>query len=1598
MSKRLLSLLLMLVLLLCAAAGLGEQTLGLTAARINALRKLAGDAGTPWSEDARPTPDMNALQMWQWTDWFLSSKVRSLLGTIQDYDQLNNSLAPETEEVQWKLLQMENTLSRFEALLEEDRLAILNGISLCQSDGASEADRQNAVSLILEAESEIKQIRETICGNYGTYLAQANECSSMLDNQSGSLLEAHKDELAAAAGSLESDEKGANAGFDISVISTHQFRIRVLGSDKAPIAGAQVTVTNQLNTAKTKTLATDANGNAVFWVSDLGADEKDELRLNLRITADDWRTREVKTLKLHAGETSSFYMEKNDGKPYLVMGCFNGRDILSEKNTFYCTEANTAKHTFSVKLSCAADGMLQLCCLSDETETVAASESFKNTDSDRTEFEFQDTWLSKLLPGTKVYFKIITEDSREYVFDTQMLIQKAVVEEPFLSSDSTLFKLFGSVGGFGFDIPEGIPFVGGSRLAVNVPGINTKLMILPSGRAMFAWGNDLAQEQLGWESQDAQDQANAAKEFEAKGAADRLLAQAGAYRKINTTTEPQMLGSYGASVSPFVSLQGLYRTSDQSLEMEGDIGATMAFEGGFTQTFAMGPVPFFAGVDFSMGAGFGLDASVDMKMEIVNGALKPLEAPSIDYGSGSPVSIRLEMVSTIGMGQRDVASVALRGYGCINPVVSFVKSGVSADAALGMGMNVTVRQMFLKWKSTIWEGKLNLPQNSAMTLSAPSDGTYQHFDSTGADMPKPPTENSITGSSGVEPTEKQQVFSQIDSATGNFQYAVIGDQTYLFWIQPGAATGWNKVGARLMWCNLNDTSKIGEVTWKENNSIPNANNGENGSTTKRKAYADYDFAVEVSRGVNNQGSSFCALTILSGMFTTGTGSGTSPEAPDESVLTTVLMEQRADKGLNIVFYQEHTRVFRKEDYAVMPEVFLTAEGDDISSACIVSTCTSSDSQRDIYGQVIYNEKTDLDGLMELGNTSFKDGYSIARYHVGMPSTAANVNIYSLNEAGELSRLSYRGTKTSQDLLARGDIINFRVYSQLEGSTAKDRLFYLERAKLEDGKYIHRLKCAAVNVNSPAASTVITDYDVEISADSFDIVRFGSGVYLYWTECSTPTNSAEAGTKEKYLVRCLRYDPGTDTVCGPFSLVELTESPNSIKLQDGGTGYYSVDLQNSPGSYLRQSFSRFTYTLASAAELTAAVPTNPSVCAGDYAEIVFSVKNTGNVPLSGFKVKISNDSEVLQTLDIDCTDPKNNSNTIGTRVMNGAYAVSRISGIYDSLNHDSWEIVQTNANGSTTLRPVQTSLLMPGDTHSYTARVLVPTDWAGNKSLTATIDSVEGDAALNGEVKNGVLLLKGVPQAQGDTNMISRPGTGVQELNTDVHDLALRARIFRMNGEDYVHVSIRNLSGNTASSVTPILTSSYRGKNLFTHQFVKSMGDDFGYSMDIPLRTLTKGQSRQELDLYVSANGNYDEFAISDNHVRLLLTTQLCIVEQPESIPASVGKEAVFSVKAAGGDKPYRYQWQRMIGTDRWENIPGAKEDIYRIESVKADQNGLTVRCVVTDGFGDSVTSESATLTLLPQTGDSSQLTLWLLLAMASAAVLAMAYCRRRSRG
>lgn len=1636
MMKRLLSLLLTLAILLGAMPGLAETAVPvLHSADIASLKALAGDAqtGATWHEGMSPSASMNALQMWQWTDWFLSEKLRSLLGSAQDYIQLASGLSgssfqADVSTLEWELRELEDQLTYYEEQLSDGRTAILNGIRLYQDVSASAYDRARAYDRMMEAKDEILQAIKTISTNYSAYTALVNRCSesmlaapineSMLFAQTNSVTG-----LMDNARALEISENAADAiDFDVTVISTKQICIAVYDSDKNPLSGAPVHLVNNKDSKRTKDVVTEPDGRAVFWVSDLGADEKTDMKLGLRVTANGYQTHEIQTVKIRGGESVSVHLKKDDQTPYLVMACFNGRDILNEESSFYYSKKNNLKHTFSVKLSCAGSGELEMRYPTDASGTAFQSvkQTFTAADSDKKVFTFEKEWLRILHPESKVSFKLTT-NGQEYTFDTHLKIEKAVVDEPFFDH-SALFSFTSGSGGFGFTIPGDVPFISGSTLSLSIPGNYPTLMILPSGMGMFSWGYDFAPESTTWKTDDTQDQERAIKEFDKQSAADKLLAAAGVYRNVNTTTTPKLLGDYGVHITPFAAMQGLYRRSDQSLELRGNGGATFAFEAGFTQTFTIGPVPFFAGIDFSMGASFGVGISLNMKAEIENGLLKVKEGPVIGYDSGMTISFRLELGGTIGLGLKDVLSVSLRGYGYINPIIHLTTPQVSAEARIGIGLSVTLRALFLKWSTTLWEGNLPLSSSDSIALTASGKTTTSSSwrDDKGAKDPLPAAANGeikAVGASGVEPATTQKLFERIDCSAGDFQYVVVDGDTYLFWIQPGKGdTDWERVN----WCNLR-TREYGHVGWIDSGTYAKRNNTEDTRKTYQEWFVDYDFTVEPSRDIQGNSSKFCALTILSGKF----GKPSSKDEvnpPQEACAASVLMQKQSDGKLEVVYYREETGNFTYYSYPTMPEVFLTATSNKLSSVFMVNTYVRSDEKK-VSGLVVSgNDKVANFSCTALQSSLFENGKEIARYHVGEPTAVSvgaleddKMNFYVLGTDGVLARIRrdrrQAQPKSERQELAKGNIVNFKVVTRINGVNDKDTLFYLDRVKTDEGGFIHRLKGVTLSPQSPEKPVTVTDYDIEVNADRFDTVKFGGGIYLYWTECSTPNTNVVPDAKAEYLVRCVRYDPDTDTICDPFTLVQLGESPSSVKLQDSGAGFYAVDLGNEHGSYLRQSLTYFTYRLVMSAELQAAVPNDPCVCAGDYIDLILSVRNTGNLPLSGLNVAVKKGSQVIQTLHIDCTQPQESTNLFFAANGNlaaeqkGVYTIRRVDGMYDALNGDSWNITSTNGNGITTQRNVRTTLLMPGDTQSYKAKLLIPADWDGKVDLTAEIIQTVGvkqfGALLteNGRPLSNALVL--TTDATNDDPVLMRltPKNAHKIVDTDSHDLMLSAQLFNREGETYVRVSILNRSGNTKprSRVVPTLTSSYNGQTLFSHTFRNAMEDDYGYSMDIPLQTLTAGRRLDELDLNVSSKENYEEFADADNHVRLSLFPKLYIAQQPESLNLVEKQDALFVVSADGGQRPYRYQWQKLNAEGRWVDLPGANQNSYQLPKVTLAQSGLTLRCMVTDEAGDSVTSDSAVLSVfsLPQTGDETQPALWMLLAVASAALIALLCFRRR---
>jgi len=106
------------------------------------------------------------------------------------------------------------------------------------------------------------------------------------------------------------------------------------------------------------------------------------------------------------------------------------------------------------------------------------------------------------------------------------------------------------------------------------------------------------------------------------------------------------------------------------------------------------------------------------------------------------------------------------------------------------------------------------------------------------------------------------------------------------------------------------------------------------------------------------------------------------------------------------------------------------------------------------------------------------------------------------------------------------------------------------------------------------------------------------------------------------------------------------------------------------------------------------------------------------------------------------------------------------------------------------------------------------------------------------------------------------------------------------------------------------------------------------------------------------------------------------VTQPKDQTVPDGTSAHFSVEATGDGLSYQWFISRSKGLV-WEAIDGATSAKYTTSPTDILCNGFQYKCVITDEYGNSLTSDAATLTVVPMTGDSANPLLWLVLSVLS---------------
>ncbi len=237
-----------------------------------------------------------------------------------------------------------------------------------------------------------------------------------------------------------------------------------------------------------------------------------------------------------------------------------------------------------------------------------------------------------------------------------------------------------------------------------------------------------------------------------------------------------------------------------------------------------------------------------------------------------------------------------------------------------------------------------------------------------------------------------------------------------------------------------------------------------------------------------------------------------------------------------------------------------------------------------------------------------------------------------------------------------------------------------------------------------------------------------------------------------------------------------------------------------------------------------------------------------------------------------------------------------------------------------------------------------------------------------------------------------------KLDTDSEDINISHREYDVNGEPMVEISITNRAGAVRGAHRTTLRTYGDGEEeLFSYELPDNVLSDAGSTIILPLAWLKNGHDTERLTVEVMRDKSKETGKIGNSFVLEMKTPQLRFKTLPKDATVMHGTQAEFTAEAEGGQKPYDYQWQRMMNDGSWQDIAGATEPTYLSDNATSDMNGMQLRCVVTDARYDTIVSAPATLSVMsiPMTGDNAKPVLWLALCTLSIGTVLCVLVRKR---
>lgn len=1320
----------------------------------------------------------SAKLVYGWVDSLYTNRLTDLMETLRAADRTLDEMRQKGEkmpEEDWlrrydafaaKLMNLENDISYYRDTLFSDMSTISANADLIWDEGFAPLSRryasyqvqqaaersENAVEILLDEysnwEGMIYSIERSVRGESNDEGAFFAGLQALLhkenENAVPAVLKASYQPMpSSSVSALNRLQAGASPlggdhEADVMIMNENDFTLGAFTDDeaKAPISGAELTVID-CRSGNVFHGTTDSSGFALFNALDFSLSSGRDLLLDVTVAAPGYRKRRNRNVELSKGQNFRFSMQKDDGTPYIYSIAFNGRDVLSQEETYY----------YSIATQDLVD--LEVCAESKNGCTVTVhyypyEKSFQQDISasavagDAT-VHFNEKWCSMLGPGKDVTFTVQDQSGASNTFKALLTMEKAVLEEPFQDTTGATSIPWGQYGGGGLNItlPDSIVKpIGGSRLDVDLPfgKYVPRFYFSHQGAGYVALGINVTSvltEKSGIATMSKKQIDAAVKKVEEQGWFAREMVKAKALWN-GGHPKTMNLSSLGFDVNLFALLQGKYEKLSETetnrkgaISLSGCAGAMAAIKGEIAAQFGI----LYGAISLSASIAAEAGIVVDLYTDTPKG--QPMRVERWDFrpaGTGITVITRFEVGAAVGFGIRGFLSVSVNGYAFIK-----VTLGITYDpmvqVAVGGGIYVLVEALFIKWRIDIWETGdkvlYDSRRNEAQML-------VQHYaDQTAAGeavVIEPETVQSHLTASQVE-----KVGEQIVMSSSHVELASIDNMMYAFF------TEINDAGKpRLQWINL--TKNIRGSFDQMPIGLGSANEYDFCISPVTAGYVPHTRSTNAARYIAIAILGSSRLEIQETQMEEGSERKAVPSgklgitmfmvrATENGGLTCMTLPTEKDpEGVNSAHRQTIENLGEGE-YPTKPVLYASEDimhqgGYYLQLVCSVSGAgdaagkcltmiTGTDENKSYWAerdQIDFMEYKLLDYASlileaakskkvfnrivaggQTADTFYKFNRNAAWYEqviapeAELPDENASLIYYRTNQAG-LKPCAY--------LLDQNRVISLQVShtpflkSDVQEHTydgyQTDRVFYLTE---KDNAY-HLMGARVVNHwDNYYAETELrridaTDYGVTLTTPGLNVVTIRGATLLYWLESCAPAKEGEAPV---YRVSGTFYDENKDIMTSKITLAEIDakgQCPINLQVTNDGMVYYAlcdadkVKTGDLSGVYTAD-FYRFPCSTVIDLDLQDMRPVDTIANAGDYLDTIITLKNNGNTPIAGLEIEVLlNGQELVETVHIDFLNPNQSRIIVPGQLqefISDEKAVYPITGMEDALNSNNWHV-------------------------------------------------------------------------------------------------------------------------------------------------------------------------------------------------------------------------------------------------------------------------------------------------------------------------------------